>query len=81
MKKTTNQLIKNAIGQLEGIERMMADKEDCFKVVIQMRAVKSALGNIMDKFIQENFVSCASFCKNKNEQEKMERLIHELLKK
>lgn len=81
MKKTTPQLIKNIVGQLEGIERMIEKKEDCFKVIVQMRATKSALGNVMDKFIQENFVSCTSACQNKKEKDKMEKLINELIKK
>lgn len=81
MKKTTPQLIKNVRGQLEGIERMLANEEDCFKIIIQMKAAKSAMGNVLDKFIQENFISCTSFCRNKNEQDKIKKLINEFFKK
>ena len=80
MKKTTPQLIKNVRGQLEGIERMLDNQEDCFKIIIQMKATKSAMSNILDKFIQENFVNCTNFCRNKQEQDKIKKLINEFFK-
>lgn len=75
--KNNKQLINNIIGQLEGINRMMERGEDCQKVIVQMKAVRSALANTMDKYLKENVALCL---KNKKKNEELEKIISELVR-
>jgi len=79
MKKNQEQLINNVIGQLEGIKRMNREKKDCFEIIIQMKAAKSAFDRVMENFLKSNFLDCASEMK-KQDREKIERLLKELMK-
>lgn len=57
--KTQQQLLQNIIGQLQGIQKMMdKDDKECFLVLNQMKAAKSALNALMNKYLQENFTKC-----------------------
>ena len=80
MKKNKKQLLRNIIGQLEGIDRMIDKKDDCFRVLVQMKAVKAAFENLMVSFSEENLIDCVSGIK-KRDKEKMHKLIKELTKK
>ena len=75
--KTQEQLINNIIGQLNGINKMMDSKKDCFSVLTQMKAVKSAMSTLMNKYLEENFSNCMS-CKSKQKVATMKKLIVEL---
>lgn len=79
MKKNQTQLINNMIGQLEGIKRMMEKKEDCYKVLIQLKAVKSASENLLLRFAQENMLQCAARLQKK-EQTQLALLLKEIVK-
>ena len=79
MHKTSEQLINNIVGQLNGINKMVDNKKDCFAVLIQMKAVKSAMNSFMNKYIEDNFSSCMT-CPTKIKQNKMKKLIVELTK-
>ena len=79
--KTQTQLVNNIIGQLEGIKRMLEQEKDCFQTIIQMKAVRSAVDNVMQKFIEENFIHCSSLCKKTEDKERLEKLITTLIKK
>ena len=69
------QLINNIIGQLNGINKMIDNKKDCFSIIIQLKAVKSATNNLMNKYIEESFKSCVDGCQSP---EKVKKLIKEL---
>ena len=56
--KTYEQLINNIVGQLNGVNRMMENEENCFDTLAQLKAVKSALNSFTSKFLQENFLKC-----------------------
>lgn len=79
--KTQKQLINNIIGQLEAISRMSEEGEDCRKIIIQMKAARSALAGVMNKYVQENISRCLSGNgKNKNKSKvELESLITELI--
>jgi DNA-binding FrmR family transcriptional regulator len=79
MKKNKEQLLNNVIGQLEGIKRMMENEKDCFEIIIQMKAVRSAVETIMKNFMEENFTKCVVGI-NKKDREKLEKLLKEILK-
>ncbi len=78
--KNQEQLINNAIGQLEGIKKMLANKQDCFKIINQMKAVHSAVANVMERFVEENFIQCSNEY-NKQDKNKLQKLFKEILKK
>jgi len=68
--KSYEQLINNVIGQLNGIKKMMEKEDkDCFKTLTQMKAAKSAMGSVMNKFVKENFIECMGKCKSSEERE------------
>ena len=56
--KTQKQLLQNVIGQLQGVVKMIENEKDCFQTLTQMKAAKSALNSVMNKFLQENFMKC-----------------------
>ena len=56
--KTYKQLINNIVGQLNGVNRMMENGDECFAVLTQLKASKSALNSLTNKFLQENFLKC-----------------------
>ena len=57
--KTTEQRLNNVIGQLTGAKGMLAGSErDCFAVLTQLKAAKSALSAVMDKIVSEELDHC-----------------------
>lgn len=80
MKKNPTQLINNVIGQLEGVNRMIEAKKDCYKTIIQLKAARAALDNVFYEFIQTNALGCASKL-GKKDQIELEKLLHEIIKK
>lgn len=76
--KTTKQLINNLVGQLNGINRMIEKEEDCFKVLIQMKAVKAGVGKVMNSFSEEQFLTCLKNAKQ-NDKDKIQKLLKEII--
>ncbi len=56
--KNSKQLLNNIIGQLNGISKMMDNKKDCKDVITQLKAIKSATSTLMNRYIEENALSC-----------------------
>lgn len=75
--KTEEQLINNIIGQLQGIKNMLDQKKDCFQVLTQLKAVKSAMNSLTVKFLNQNFDNCVKFA-SAEQKNKFEKLIKEL---
>jgi DNA-binding FrmR family transcriptional regulator len=80
MKKSEIHLINNVIGQLEGVKRMLEGEEDCYKVIIQMKAAKGALENAFFQFTEKNLLHCAAQLGKKDRAE-LEKLLKEIIKK
>ncbi|MFZ5424935.1 MAG: metal-sensitive transcriptional regulator [Patescibacteria group bacterium] len=78
--KTTEQLLNNVIGQLNGVKKMMGEEKDCVAVLSQMKAAKSAIASIMDKYVQENATSCLEDVGSENKVTLL-KLIKELSKR
>lgn len=79
--KTNEQRINNIIGQLEGAKRMLKEKErDCFSLIIQLKAIKSATSSLMETVIADEFNSCLLDKKNNNK-EKISKFFNEIIKK
>ena len=78
--KTIEQRINNIVGQLEGVKKMVGNNsQDCLSVVIQLKAVKSAVSSLMDKVITEELDHC--LLKERNNKEKLELIFKEVIKK
>lgn len=56
--KSINQRLNNITGQIEGIKKMLDSNSDCIQVLTQLKAVKSAVGSVMDSVIEEQFNTC-----------------------
>jgi len=78
--KTQEQLLNNIIGQLKGVNKMIDGKKNCFSVITQMKAIKSAVNSLMNKYIEENFVNCLDSCDLNKKNKMMKKLILELNK-
>ncbi|KXK25725.1 MAG: hypothetical protein TR69_WS6001001528 [candidate division WS6 bacterium OLB20] len=75
--KTPEQLLNNVIGQLGGVGKMIADDQDAFAVLTQMKAARSALNNAMNSYIQEHFWEFMRECDDK--EDACKRFLAELL--
>lgn len=78
--KTNEQRINNIIGQLEGVKKLLDGKNrDCFKLIIQLKAIKSATASLIDKVIQDEFAVC--WRTPSAEREKIKKIFTEIIKK
>ena len=77
--KTTEQRINNIIGQLEGVKKMLNNKDkDCLTVIMQFKAARSAISSLMNKLLEEE-MDCCFLGKNK-QPEKISKLFKEIIK-
>ena len=77
--KTTEQRINNIIGQLQGAKKMLAGYDkDCFMVIVQLKAARSAVSSLMNKIMTEEMSDCLS-AKNK-QYEKIAKIFKEVIK-
>lgn len=81
MDKTFTQRINNITGQLAGVNKMMIEKQpDCFKVITQLKAIKSAVSSLMEKYMESEFECCLN--RNKPaEREQLKKIFSEIAKK
>ncbi len=79
--KTIEQRLNNIIGQLEGAKRMLTNKErDCFALLIQLKAARSAMSALMEKIVGAEFDRCLVGPK-KYSKEKIEKIFKEVINK
>jgi DNA-binding FrmR family transcriptional regulator len=79
--KTTEQRLNNIIGQLTGAKNMLADKRrDCFSLLIQLKAAKSAMSSLMEKVVSEELDHCLIGQHHPN-REKMTKIFKEVISK
>lgn len=76
--KNPQQLINNLTGQLNGIAKMMEEKKECFDVIAQIKAVKSSLNTLMNRYIEDNFAGCLKSCASKKQEAMLKKLVLEL---
>lgn len=58
--KSNTQRLNNVIGQIEGVKKMLSEKKDCIKILIQLKAIRSGVSGVMNKVIEEQFETCMS---------------------
>ncbi|MFZ4632096.1 MAG: metal-sensing transcriptional repressor [Patescibacteria group bacterium] len=79
--KTAEQRINNIIGQLEGAKKMLVSSErDCFSLIIQLKAIRSATSSLMESIISDEFSNCLLDKKIKNK-ENISRFFKEIINK
>ena len=78
--KTIEQLINNLGGQLRGINKMIIDEKSCFAVLMQMKAVKSGLTSVMNKYLEDNLGTCLEKGAKPKERQKLKKIIAEIIK-
>ncbi|NCB20817.1 MAG: metal-sensitive transcriptional regulator [Clostridia bacterium] len=78
--KTPEQRINNIIGQLEGVKKMMANKKDCLLVLIQMKALKSAISSLSIQILSNELDSCLDKKIAPIKKIKIETILKELVK-
>ena len=79
--KDTTQLINNVIGQLRGIDKMVQEKKDCFTVLNQIKAARSALDSLSAKYIEKEFSSCLRACNTKEKDQVCKNFFSQLIKR
>lgn len=76
--------LKRIEGQIRGIAKMVEEQRYCIDILIQVKAVKSALSSFETNIIEEHLNHCvlkAINSKNHNEAKEVIKEIKELLKK
>jgi DNA-binding FrmR family transcriptional regulator len=79
--KTSQQLINNIIGQLNGIKNMLAEEKECILVMNQMKAVRAAFNSLVCKYLSEQTDSCLKKSGTEIQKEKIRKLITQIMNK
>lgn len=64
--KSLQQRLNNIVGQVEGVKKMIDNQSDCVQILTQLKAVKSAVGGVMDGIIEEQFDTCMKSIKKED---------------
>ena len=56
-KKTINRLNRIA-GQINGVKRMIESKRDCADIIIQIAAIRAAVGQLGGMMVQDHMEEC-----------------------
>ena len=74
--------MSRAIGHLESVKRMVEDGRDCSEVLIQLAAVRAALGSVSKIILKDHLEHCIVHAVESNDQaaiEELERAIDKLI--
>ena len=58
MVKSTTQRLNNIIGQIEGVKKMLSRNSECMDVLVQLKAIRSAIGGVMDAVTETEIDNC-----------------------
>ena len=61
-------------GQVRGIKRMLNEKEDCEKILVQMASIKAALNQATIKLLEGHMDTCVASCMQSGDEEALGRL-------
>jgi DNA-binding FrmR family transcriptional regulator len=64
--KSILQRLNNVTGQIEGVKKMVGKEKDCVMVLTQLKAIKSAIGSVMDAVVEEQFDTCIKSLKDED---------------
>jgi len=68
--------LSRAIGHLESVKRMVEDGRDCSDVLIQLTAVRAALGSTSRIILKDHLEHCIVHAVESNDQTAIEELEH-----
>ncbi|MDO4835102.1 MAG: metal-sensing transcriptional repressor [Clostridia bacterium] len=68
--------LSRAIGHLESVKRMVEDGRDCSDVLIQLAAVRAALGSTSRIILKDHLEHCIVHAVESNDQTAIEELEH-----
>ena len=77
--KSQHQLIRNIVGQLEGVDKMIDEKKECFTVLTQMKAARSAIDALSIKYIEKEFSSCLDKCQTNKKDDICKKFFKEII--
>ena len=66
--------LSRAIGHLESVKRMVEDGRDCSEVLIQLAAVRSAIGNTAKIILKDHIEHCIVDAVEKNDTAALDEL-------
>lgn len=75
--------LSRAIGHLESVRRMVEDGRDCSDVLVQLAAVRAALGAVSRIILKDHLEHCIVHAVESNDQtaiDELERAIDKLIK-
>jgi len=61
-------------GQVRGIKRMLDEKEDCEKILVQLSSIKAALNQTTIKVLEGHMDTCVVGCLNEGDEGALDRL-------
>jgi len=78
-KNTVAQRLNIIKGQIEGLSKLVNEKNACQKVVMQFHAVNSGLKKIIELYLKENLASCFQSI-NSKEKKDIDFILGEIIK-
>lgn len=61
-------------GQVRGIKRMLDEKEECEKILVQMASIRAALNQATIKLLEGHMDTCVADCIQAGDDEALDRL-------
>lgn len=66
-------------GQIEGVKKMIAERRYCPDIIIQMRAISSAINSIEAKVLEAHLGACVKDAFNSDNEKEISKKISELI--
>ena len=68
--------LNRILGQVEGIKKMIDDKRYCTDILVQLRAVRSAIKSVESNILQKHLQHCVaqSFASTEDKEQKIAEL-------
>jgi DNA-binding FrmR family transcriptional regulator len=61
-------------GQVRGVKRMLDEKEECEKILVQMASIRAALNQATIKLLEGHMDTCVTACIHAGDEEALDRL-------
>lgn len=71
--------INRISGQLEGVKRMISEREYCPKIIIQIQAVRAALKSLESVVLEKHLENCVNSAFNSKDQKETNEKLAELM--
>lgn len=82
MEKHANEAIHKGLrrieGQVQGLQRMVAQQRDCDEVLLQIAAVKAALDRVTRDLVRQHAEACLTPVADEGVRQKLQRTLDQL---